>query len=146
MNEKNDIIRFLDEHQQEYYDLSDQIWSTPELFFRETKSAEALESFLEARGFKVTRGVANVPTAFTAEVGSGKPVVAILGEFDALPELSQKACVAEKEPIVEGAPGHGCGHNALGTGSAAAAVALAEVLREKNIPGTVRYYGCPAEE
>lgn len=141
-----DIIAYLDAHQSEFYALSDQVWSTPELFFREEKSAAALEQFLEDRGFAVERGVANVPTAFTASYGSGRPVVAVLGEFDALPELSQEAACAQKAPVVDGAPGHGCGHNALGAGSAAAAVAIAEMIRTHSVSGTVRYYGCPAEE
>ena len=141
-----DIIRYLDAHQEEFYSLSDEIWSTPELFFREENSAAALEKFLEERGFAVTRGVANLPTAFTATFGSQRPVIAVLGEFDALPELSQKAACEQKSPVIEGAPGHGCGHNALGAGSAAAAVAIAEIMRTHQLAGTVCYFGCPAEE
>ena len=146
MNYIEKVSAFLDSHCQEYYDVSDRIWSTPELFFREEKSAAALEELLERHGYRVDRGVADLPTAFTAEFGSGRPVVAILGEFDALPELSQEAACTEHRPIKEGAPGHGCGHNALGVGSAAAAIAIAHELAENKLPGTVRYFGCPAEE
>ena len=87
-----------------------------------------------------------MPTAFTASYGSGKPVIAILGEFDALPGLSQAAGEADRRPVIAGAPGHACGHNLLGTASAAAAIAVKEWLAQGRRPGTLRYYGTPAEE
>lgn len=111
----------------------------------ERKSSKLLADYAEAQGFRVTRGVAKIPTAFIAEYGSGSPIIGILGEFDALPGLSQKA-QAIKEPLVEGAPGHGCGHNLLGTGSMGAALAIKELIAEGRLNGTIRYYGTPAEE
>ena len=94
----------------------------------------------------VKKGIAGEDTAFIAEYGSGKPVIALLGEYDALSGLSQKADEPSHCPLQEGGDGHGCGHNLLGTASLAAAVALKEYMAEKNLPGTIRYYGCPAEE
>jgi aminobenzoyl-glutamate utilization protein B len=112
---------------------------------REEKSAEILASYLEMQGFAVERGVADMPTAFVAEYGSGKPVIGIMGEYDALPGLSQKVS-ASKEPLEEGAPGHGCGHNLFGAASAGAAVAVKEAIEANDFEGTIRFYGTPAEE
>ena len=125
--------------------LSDSIWSYEEIAFRETKSSDALIAYAEAQGFKVTRGVAEMPTAFVAEYGSGKPVIGVLGEFDALPGLSQKT-VPHKDPRHEGAPGHGCGHNIFGTASLGAATVIKELIEEGKLQGTIRFYGTPAEE
>jgi aminobenzoyl-glutamate utilization protein B len=125
--------------------LSDKIWSWAELAFEESKSAKALAEYAEVNGFKVERGVAGMPTAFIATYGSGKPVVAILGEYDALPGLSQKA-TPEKNPLTEGAGGHGCGHNLFGVGSLAAAVSVKEWMIKNNIKGTLKFFGTPAEE
>ena len=91
-------------------------------------------------------GLAGIPTAFKAVYGTGKPVIGFLGEYDALASMSQKACVSHKEPVQEGAPGHGCGHCNLGAGALAAAVATKDFMRERNMQGTVVYFGCPAEE
>jgi aminobenzoyl-glutamate utilization protein B len=121
------------------------IWSDAEVGLAETRSAETLASFLEKNGFTLRRGVAGMPTAFVAESGSGRPIVGILAEYDALPGTSQKA-VPHREPLVEGAAGHACGHSIYGTASTAAACAAAAVLRERGLPGTVRLYGTPAEE
>lgn len=143
--EKKQVIDFVDSHYDELTGLSDRIWAFEETAFEEYKSSEALASYAEEQGFRVTRGVAGMPTAFTAEYGSGSPVIAILGEFDALPGLSQKT-VPEKDPRNEGAPGHGCGHNLFGTASLGAATAIKELIEAGRISGTVRFYGTPAEE
>ena len=126
--------------------LSDKIWDFAELKFEERQSAGVLANALEENGFVVRRGVAGMDTAFIGEFGHGKPVIAFLGEFDALAGMSQMAGVAEAKPLEPDATGHGCGHNLLGVGSLMAAIALARHLKANNLPGTVRYYGCPGEE
>lgn len=126
--------------------LSDSIWDFAELKFEERQSAGVLANALEENGFVVRRGVAGMDTAFIGEFGHGKPVIAFLGEFDALAGMSQMAGVAEAKPLQPDASGHGCGHNLLGVGSLMAAIALARYLKANNLPGTVRYYGCPGEE
>lgn len=125
--------------------LSNQIWSFEEVAFQENKSAKALIEYAEANGFKVTKGVGEIPTAFVAEYGSGSPVIGIMGEFDALPGLSQKP-VPYKDPMNEGAAGHGCGHNLFGVASLGAATAIKEQIESGELKGTVRFYGTPAEE
>ena len=130
----------------DFITLSDSIWDFAELKFEEQQSAGVLAGALEENGFAVRRGVAGMETAFIGEFGSGKPVIAFLGEFDALAGMSQVADVAEVQPREPGATGHGCGHNLLGVGSLMAAIALARHLKANNLPGTVRYYGCPGEE
>ena len=122
-----------------------QIWEWAEPGYQETKSAALLADMLEQADFKVQRGVAGIPTAFTATAGSGKPVIGILGEYDALPGLSQ-AAVPEQSPRVAGGYGQACGHHLFGAASAAAAISVAEQLKSDKLPGTVRFYGCPAEE
>ena len=102
--------------------------------------------FFEEKGFKVEVGMADMPTAFVASWGEGTPIVGFLGEFDALPLLSQEAACPVKTPIVEGAYGHGCGHNCLGVGSLAAVIAVKEYLEANKKDGTIIYFGCPAEE
>ncbi len=126
--------------------LSDSIWDFAELKFEERQSAGVLANALEENGFVVRRGVAGMDTAFIGEFGHGKPVIAFLGEFDALAGMSQMAGVAEAKPLEPDATGHGCGHNLLGVGSLMAAIALARHMKANNLPGTVRYYGCPGEE
>ncbi|WLD99736.1 M20 family metallopeptidase [Agrobacterium leguminum] len=126
--------------------LSDSIWDFAELKFEEQQSAGVLAGALEENGFAVRRGVAGMETAVIGEFGNGKPVIAFLGEFDALAGMSQVADVAEVQPREAGATGHGCGHNLLGVGSLMAAIALARHLKANNLPGTVRYCGCPGEE
>lgn len=126
--------------------LSDSIWDFAELKFEERQSAGVLANALEENGFVVRRGVAGMDTAFIGEFGHGKPVIAFLGEFDALAGMSQMAGVADAKPLEPDASGHGCGHNLLGVGSLMAAIALARHLKANNLPGTVRYYGCPGEE
>ncbi|RVJ17011.1 amidohydrolase, partial [Sinorhizobium medicae] len=130
----------------DFVSLSDSIWDFAELKFDEWRSSGLLAARLEDNGFSVRRGIAGMDTAFIGECGSGKPVIAFLGEFDALAGMSQAAGVAEAKPLVDGASGHGCGHNLLGVGSLMAAIALARHLEANNLPGTVRYYGCPGEE
>jgi len=125
--------------------LSDEVWRYAETALHETRSAKTLADYLEARAFRVTRGVAEMPTAFVAEYGVGRPVIGIMGEYDALPGISQKA-QPTKEALEAGAPGHGCGHNLLGVGSLGAAVAVKELIAAGNLKGTVRYFGTPAEE
>ncbi|WP_312793987.1 M20 family metallopeptidase [Tianweitania sp.] len=140
------IARSVDAIKPTFSKLSDNIWEFAELKFQEQRSSQALAGALEEAGFSVKRGVAEMETAFIAEAGSGKPVIAFLGEFDALAGMSQAADLAEAKPLVSGATGHGCGHNLLGVGSMMGAIALARHLKENNLPGTVRYYGCPGEE
>jgi aminobenzoyl-glutamate utilization protein B len=144
-NTKKQVVESVESHRAELIDVSDTLWKCAEIALREEKSAEALASYLEKEGFAVRRGVAEMPTAFVAEYGSGKPVIGIMGEYDALPGLSQKVS-ATKEPLEEGAPGHGCGHNLFGAASAGAAVAVKEAMLANGFEGTVRFYGTPAEE
>ena len=145
MRMKQDIADWLDEHQIRFTVMSDEIWDNPELQFLEFKASKLQADFLESEGFRITWDVGGLSTAFTAEWGAGKPVIAFAGEYDALPGLSQKDQNLP-DPISAGEPGHGCGHNLLGTGCLAAAVALKEWLSSTGHAGTVRYYGCPAEE
>ena len=143
--EKQAVLGSVEQHQAELIELSDQIWAYAETAFAETQSAKALADYAEAQGLRVQRGVAGMPTAFIAEYGSGKPIIGILGEYDALPGISQKA-QPTKEPLQAGAGGHGCGHNLFGVGSLAAAVAIKELMEQGKLKGTVRFYGTPAEE
>lgn len=143
--EKKMALQTIDKQAESLIGLSDKIWAAAELALQETVSAAALANYAEAQGFSVQRGVAEMPTAFVASYGSGRPIIGILGEFDALPGLSQKA-VAEKVPLAEGAPGHGCGHNLFGPGSLGAAIAIKELIAQGKLRGTVRFYGTPAEE
>lgn len=127
--------------------LSDALWEIPELSYQEFCSAEMQCQALEKMGFHMERGLAGIDTAFSASFGHGHPVVGILGEFDALPGLSQRANVTEKCPVEEGGAGHGCGHNLLGVGGMAAAAAVKDYLeRHEGLSGTIIYFGCPAEE
>jgi aminobenzoyl-glutamate utilization protein B len=142
---KKAIIASIENHQEELIKASDAIWALAETAFNESESAEVLASYAEKNGMKVERGVAGIPTAFTATYGSGKPVISILGEFDALPGISQKS-QPTKEPLEEGRPGHGCGHNMFGTASLGAAIAIKELIEEGKLKGTVKFLGTPAEE
>lgn len=126
-------------------DLSDRIWSYEEIAFQEAQSADALKAYARANGFRIKENIGDIPTAFTAEYGSGKPVIGILGEFDALPGLSQET-VPHKQPRNEGGAGHGCGHNLFGTASLGAATAIKEMIEAGKLKGTIRFYGTPAEE
>ena len=125
---------------------ADRIWDTPELAYDEYRSVETQRDMLERNGFRVTRNLAGIPTSVMGEAGEGGPVIAFLGEFDALPGLSQQAGVASCNPMDGTSNGHACGHNLLGGGAMLAATALKNWMAEKGMPGRVRYYGCPAEE
>jgi len=125
--------------------LSDQVWTFAETALKETRSSKLLADYAEAQGLKVQRGVAELPTAFVATYGEGRPIIGILGEYDALPGISQKAQPSQ-EAAVTGAPGHGCGHNLFGPASLGAALAVKELIASGKLKGTIRYYGTPAEE
>ena len=125
--------------------MSDKIWSYAETALSETRSVKVLYDYAIAQGFTIQNGVAEMPTAFIATYGSGKPIIGILGEFDALPGLSQKAN-PDKAALKEGAPGHGCGHNLFGSASLGAAVAIKELIQQGKLKGTIRFYATPAEE
>lgn len=140
------IWDFIDDRRDDYVAFSDRIFDMPEIAYTEFRSVEEHADMLNREGFRVTRGAAGIPTAVVGEAGDEGPVIAILGEFDALPGLGQQSGVAEHTPIETGAPGHGCGHNMLGSAALLAASALKDYLAERGIKGRVRYYGCPAEE
>src|SRR5664280_340781 len=140
-----DIPDWVEAKKGRFTELSDQIWNYAELGFTEKRSSHLLATALEEAGFQVQRGVADIPTAFIGSYGTGMPIIAILGEYDALPGLSQEAVPFQK-PREDGGNGHGCGHNLLGVASLAAAMSVGEVIRSARIKGTVRFYGCPAEE
>jgi len=140
------LSQIIEDKREKLIEVSNQIWEYAETGFEEFKSAKLLCQTLAEEGFEVEQGVANIETAFIGSFGSGKPVIAFLGEFDALTGLSQNGGIAQPNPQQIGGNGHGCGHNLLGTGSLAAAIALRDYMRENNITGTVRYYGCPGEE
>ncbi len=137
-------LRYLDSAFGVYDSLSHSIWEEPETAYHEYKSVEKLTAHLSSHGFRIERNLAGIPTAFSATFGSGSPVIGILAEYDALPGQSQ-AAVPYPQPVVEGAPGHGCGHNLLGTGSVAGAVAISKWLAAGH-KGTIKLFGCPAEE
>ena len=139
------VLSRVDAHAANFGEVSRRIWESPELGFHETASSALLQGELRSNGFTVEAGVAGMPTAFTASYGSGKPVIVLMGEFDALPGLSQKDEPVQS-PAKAGAPGHGCGHNLLGSASALAAVAIKEEMAARGLKGTIRYYGTPAEE
>lgn len=142
----NDIVESIEKHRAMLTQASDTIWGLAETKYREYRSAEQLIRILEQEGFRLARNVAGIETAFTGEYGEGKPVIAILGEFDALKGMSQKAGSITHDPVEHEGNGHGCGHNGLGVGALAAAIAVKDYLRAHPMSGTVRYYGCPAEE
>lgn len=144
---KKDLFKLIDDKKDLFLDLSDSIWEYAELSLLEFKSTEHYIKVLKEQGFKVEEEVAGIKTAFTGSYGSGKPVIGILGEFDALTGLSQEAGSIEKKEVIPGGTGQGCGHHLLGAGSLGAAVALKEYLKEKGEgSGTVIFYGCPGEE
>ena len=143
---KHVIWDFVSKNQKRFQELADKVWSTPETCYSEQNSMSAHVDELIYHGFSVTKGIANIPTAVVGEYGTDGPIIAFLGEYDALAGLSQKADVFHQDPVKKGENGHGCGHNLLGSASMQAAVALKEWLKDSNLPGVVRYYGCPAEE
>ena len=145
MAQEDQVLKKLDEKATFYGDISKQIWDLAELGYLETQSSALLQKTLTDAGFTVKAGVADIPTAFMAEYGSGKPIIGIMAEFDALPGVSQKA-VPFRDPVVEGGAGHACGHHLFGTASVAAGISTMEWMKENNIKGTIRVYGTPAEE
>ena len=146
MQNTDRVWQLVEAHQDDLIGLSDRVWGMPELNFQERQSAAEHLAMLREKGFRVTEGVAGIPTAVLGEAGEGGPVIAILGEYDALPGLSNEAGVAEHRPVEGQGAGHGCGHNLLGAGALLAAAAVKDWLAEQGIEGRVRYYGCPAEE
>ncbi len=146
MQNTEEIWRLVDADQADFIALSDRVWDSPELCYAETRSCAEHTAMLEAKGFRVTRNVAGIPTAVMGEAGTDGPVIAILGEYDALPGLSQEAGVAQQKPLPGPGYGHGCGHNMLGSASMLAATAVKAYLDANGLKGRVRYYGCPAEE
>lgn len=142
---KAQIVKSVENHKSDLINISNEIWACAETAFEENKSSKILADYAEKNGFKVERGVAGIPTAFIATYGSGKPVISILGEFDALPGLSQKA-QPTKEAIEIGHAGHGCGHNLFGTASLGAAIAIKELMEKGKIKGTIKFFGTPSEE
>jgi aminobenzoyl-glutamate utilization protein B len=146
MDNRSYIWRGVDAIKERFIDLSDRVWATPEVCYTEARSCAEHLAELHHQGFRVTEKVAGIPTAVMGEWGEGGPVIAFLGEYDALPGLSQEADVAEPRPLEAGGHGHGCGHNLLGSAALLAATAVKDWLATHNVPGRVRYYGCPAEE
>jgi aminobenzoyl-glutamate utilization protein B len=144
-NGREEMLRKMDERAEHYGKLSRQIWEFAEVGYKEKQSADLLKSELRAAGFRIQDNVGEIPTAFTATYGSGKPVIGIMGEYDALPGLSQ-VDAPEKKARVAGAPGHGCGHNLFGVASTFATIAIKEYLIANKVSGTIRFYGTPAEE
>ncbi|MCC1484283.1 amidohydrolase [Winogradskyella immobilis] len=142
---KKAIIASIEKHESNLIEISDGIWAAAETAFAEDKSAKLLADYAEAQGFTVEHGVAGMPTAFVATYGSGRPVISVLGEFDALPGLSQET-KPTKNPIEEGGAGHGCGHNLFGAASLGAAVAIKEQIESGHFKGTVKFMGTPSEE
>jgi len=142
---KNDIVSWIEKNGAVFTDMAKQIWDHPELGYTESFASTLQIKVLEEAGFTITSGVGGVPTAFIAEYGTGKPIIGILGEFDALPGLSQQVS-PEYSPVLPNGPGHGCGHNLLGTAGVEAVIALKEQMEAEKLSGTIRYYGCPAEE
>ena len=144
--DKQKLYQSVEKNKDILTELSDQIWSFAELSMKEFKSAEYYCKLMEEQGFAVERELCGVPTAFLGKYGSGKPIIGILGEFDALDGLSQEAGVAERKPLAGNTCGHGCGHNMLGAASLGAAMAVKEAIAAGELHGTVIFYGCPGEE
>lgn len=145
-NDRDELVALIEGNRQTYTDMSDTIWGYAEPRFQEYRSSKLQQDYLESRGFSIRANLAGEETAFIAEAGSGKPVIAFLGEFDALSALQQEADATERRPVEGMENGHGCGHHLLGTGSLAAVDALKTYMEQHQLTGTIRYYGCPAEE
>jgi aminobenzoyl-glutamate utilization protein B len=142
----NGVLAGIDASRAHYADIAHQIWGFAEVGYQEQRSSALLQSELKRAGFEVKAGVAGIPTAFVATFGNGQPIIGVVGEFDALPGLSQEGSTPSRKPVVAEGPGHGCGHNLLGTGALAAAIAVKDWLVASGRQGTLRYYGTPAEE
>ncbi|MFV0296953.1 MAG: amidohydrolase [Hyphomicrobiaceae bacterium] len=146
MQNTDRIWSLVDAKREPFQGLSDRVWGMPEIAYTEHCSVAEHIAMLEEEGFRITRDLAGIPTAVMGEAGDGGPVIAILGEYDALPGLSQVAGIAEPKELEKGGHGHGCGHNLLGSAALLAATAVKDLLAEQGIKARVRYYGCPAEE
>jgi len=146
MQNADPVWDLVDAKREPFEALADRIFDAPEIAYTERRAVAEHTAMLRAQGFRVTEAVAGIPTAVVGEWGEGGPVIAILGEYDALPALSQQPGVATHSPVEEGGHGHGCGHNLLGSAAILAATAVRDWLEAEGIPGRVRYYGCPAEE
>ena len=146
MDYRKFISDYIEKNSADFTKISDDIWEYAEPRFQEFKSSKAQQDYMTSQGFRLQVDLAGEETAFIAEYGSGKPIIAFLGEFDSLSGLSQEADVDKHTPITPGGEGHGCGHNLLGVAALAATVSLKELMAENKLPGTIRYYGCPAEE
>ncbi|MBQ8074703.1 MAG: amidohydrolase, partial [Oscillospiraceae bacterium] len=144
--EKKELCSYIDQNAAFYEAIADEIWDNPELSLKEFHSAALYCDKLRELGFAVEENLCGIKTAFSGSYGSGRPIIGILGEFDALSGLSQKAGAASPDPILSGGSGHGCGHNLLGAGSLAAAAAIKNYMEKTGLPGTVIYFGCPGEE
>jgi aminobenzoyl-glutamate utilization protein B len=140
-----ELAEWIEERQGRFVAVANEIWEKPQLGLGETEACKIHTAELTKEGFRITSNIGGMPTAMMAEWGSGSPIIGFLGEYDALPGLSQKN-QATQDPLVDGGPGHGCGHNLLGTAAMAAAMSVKAWLEQSGRPGTVRYYGCPAEE
>lgn len=145
-DQQREILRQVEELRPQLVAINQDIWTFAELGLQEYRSASRLATVLKKAGFRVREGVSGMPTAFVAEYGSGKPVIGILAEYDALPELSQEAGGGTRKPVPGRTTGHGCGHCALGTAAVGAALALKNVYEKQHLHGTLRVYGTPAEE
>src|SRR3954464_15272345 len=146
MDNRSDIWRDVDAIKPRFIELADRVWAMPEVCYTEARSSAEHLAELRHQGFRITETIAGIPTALMGEWGEAGPVIAFLGEYDALPGLSQEAGVAEHKPVEAGGHGHGCGHNLLGSAALLAATAVKDWLAANKVPGRVRYYGCPAEE
>ena len=140
-----DILKSIEKHSSNLIGISDEIWNLAETAFNEHESSKILADYATKNGFNVEMGVAGMPTAFVATYGQGKPVISVLGEFDALPGISQETKPV-KSPLIDGGAGHGCGHNLFGAGSLGAAIAIKELIESGKISGTVKFFGTPSEE
>ena len=143
---KTEAAAYIENNAGIFTDLSDKIWACPELSLKEYQSAALYKKVLRENGFQLEENLSGIETAFSGSYGHGRPIIGILGEFDALSGMSQEKCCLEPRPLTEGAPGHGCGHNMLGTGALAAAFAIKNYLEKTGREGTVVFYGCPGEE
>ncbi len=145
MNLEKNALRYLEEKSKLLQKMAQDIWEHPQLGGQETYAVKLITEELTKAGFTIEENIGGIPTAFVASWGKGRPIIGILGEYDALPGLSQQV-LSQKKPVQEGAPGHGCGHNLLGVASLGTALAIKEAMEKEGINGTIRYYGCPAEE
>ena len=146
MKNEEQVWELVENKKEEFINFSDKIFDTPEILYQEFKSVSEHTKMLKKEGFKITEGICNMPTAVMGEYGEDGPIIAILGEFDALPGLSQEAGITKHKPVENTKNGHGCGHNLLGAASLLAATAIKDWLLKNKIKARVRYYGCPAEE